>query len=266
MEARFGLRTSCCQPPPRRACPLAPCFLQGATVLNHVTWSPLAQFQHAPVITGPPTVSGGWANANDPAAGGARRSAVPGPARLGHASGCHAAQSVGDCSGNHPRGRRCSQPHTVVAPPQVVAYAEEVEDTGRRILATVRGQPRVPETCCVGMRALQEQPLSLQLLMLVIAPPLPCRRTTWCWGGRAAGGHPRGQARGRARGQAHALAHQSSRGWRQRPRRLMGWVDPALPACLHVQCLLCWGCWAAPRPPAAWLAAVAAAALSPHFV
>lgn len=25
-------------------------------MLNHVTWSPLAQFQHAPVISGPPSV------------------------------------------------------------------------------------------------------------------------------------------------------------------------------------------------------------------
>lgn len=30
--------------------------LQGATVLNHVTWSPLAKFAHAPVARGPPTV------------------------------------------------------------------------------------------------------------------------------------------------------------------------------------------------------------------
>lgn len=36
--------------------PALPPQTQGATVLNHVTWSPLAQFQHAPVITGPPTV------------------------------------------------------------------------------------------------------------------------------------------------------------------------------------------------------------------
>lgn len=38
--------------------PALPSCPQGATVLNHVTWSPLAQFQHAPVITGPPTVGG----------------------------------------------------------------------------------------------------------------------------------------------------------------------------------------------------------------
>ena len=33
-----------------------PACLQGATVLNHVTWSPLAQFVHAPTISGPPSV------------------------------------------------------------------------------------------------------------------------------------------------------------------------------------------------------------------
>lgn len=31
-------------------------YEQGATVLNHVTWSPLAKFAHAPVARGPPTV------------------------------------------------------------------------------------------------------------------------------------------------------------------------------------------------------------------
>ncbi len=36
--------------------PHAPFPLQGATVLNHVTWSPLAQFVHPPVVRGPPTV------------------------------------------------------------------------------------------------------------------------------------------------------------------------------------------------------------------
>ena len=40
---------------PRPACPPPPAR-QGATVLNHVTWSPLAQFQHAPLISGPPSV------------------------------------------------------------------------------------------------------------------------------------------------------------------------------------------------------------------
>lgn len=29
---------------------------QGATVLNHVTWSPLAQFSHQPTVSGPPSV------------------------------------------------------------------------------------------------------------------------------------------------------------------------------------------------------------------
>lgn len=36
--------------------PPMPRQLQGATVLNHVTWSPLAQFAHPPVVRGPPTV------------------------------------------------------------------------------------------------------------------------------------------------------------------------------------------------------------------
>lgn len=37
---------------PARPC----CRPQGATVLNHVTWSPLARFAHAAVIAGPPSV------------------------------------------------------------------------------------------------------------------------------------------------------------------------------------------------------------------
>ncbi|KAL4858112.1 WD repeat-containing protein [Chlorella vulgaris] len=31
-------------------------YEQGATVLNHVTWSPLAQFSHQPTVSGPPSV------------------------------------------------------------------------------------------------------------------------------------------------------------------------------------------------------------------
>ena len=39
-------------PPPY----LRPHTPQGATVLNHVTWNPLAQFTHQPTVSGPPTL------------------------------------------------------------------------------------------------------------------------------------------------------------------------------------------------------------------
>ena len=47
-----------CQPAQRmtRCTRLPPRCLQGATVLNHVTWSPLAQWGHPGVVRGPPSV------------------------------------------------------------------------------------------------------------------------------------------------------------------------------------------------------------------